>query len=352
MSVRHQTQVSQGSTVTLEVSYYNYAGGSLTNPDTTPTYTIYDPANVVKTTGTGTYTSVGKYQTTYTVASDATISQAWRIEWSARINTVLVPDNWEYFQVVPSGSTSLNEIIISDAWIQQIKTVLAYPEVESVLLSDEQIKSLIVRPALHDYFVKFPLKYPAEYTIINETILDFPDDFTFGVMSCSVLGKGYAGSPGGTFWDIVMWNQQGFSSNFRSMYGSKVKGYNPGSLRQLRFLDSMTNNSLINQGTFKYRVDQILKKLYVFSSISAKMNVVWAKYSNNFNDVFYQFQYDVVKLAKGYLCLHLADTTGIVDDSVLEAKIDVSALRERGNNLLTEVNEKWLLYPDPLCVIH
>jgi hypothetical protein len=352
MIPRNQIQVAQGETATFEVSYYQYSGGPLIDPSPTPTYVIYNSDNVVVASGTGTRTSIGKYTTTYLVASSATVAKTWRIEWTAYISGLLVPDNWEYFEVITAGSGGLSDITITDDWIQQIKKVLAYPDVNEILLADDQIRSLCVRQALHQYFVKFPKKVWNEYDATNETIIDFPDAYTFGILDCRVLGKGYAGTSGGSFWDMVMWNQTGYGSNFKNMYGSNVKGYNPNSLRQTRFIDQQVNNTLINQGTFKYRVDQILRKVYIYSSISAKCNVTWAKHSANFDDVLFQFQWDVVKLSQGYLLLHLADTAGIIDDTVLEAKIDIAGLKERGKELISEITEKWLEYPDPIAIIH
>ena len=349
MSVKNQTTVTQGSTVTLDAFFREYIGGGLVDPDVTPTYVVKNPSGTTMTSGAGTRTSQGCYYASYAVATDATISIHWKIEWTATINAVVTTD-WEYFIVVSGGSIAYDDIQISDEWLHQIKKSVGYPDIDTVLLSDDNLKTLIVRQALYEYFVKFPYKVYTSYAINTELTVDFPDVKTFGVIHCSVDGKGYTKNAGGSFWDLIYWNQLGINNRTANAYGSKIPWFNPNSLMQSRFQNITINKTMINKGTFKYRVDTDAKKLYAYSSLSAMLDVTWAKYSNNFDDIGFQFKMDVVKLASGYAKLHISDTMSMAEDSASEIKIDTASLKERGESDIQSIRDKWEQYPSIIAI--
>jgi hypothetical protein len=349
MSVKNQTTVTQGSTVTLDVYFREYIGGGLVDPDSTPTYTVKNPSGTTVATGSGTRTSQGCYYASYAVASDATISIYWKIEWAATINAVAITD-WEYFIVVSGGSIAYDDIQISDEWLHQIKKGIGYPDIDTVLLSDDNLKTLIIRQALYEFFTKFPYRVYTTYQITTESVIDFPDVKTFGVIHCGIDGKGYTKNSGSSFWDLIYWNQLGINNRTANAYGSRVPWFNPNSLMQSRYQNITINKTMINRGTFKYRVDIDAKKLYAYSSLSAILDVTWAKYSNNFDDIPFQFKFDVVKLASAYAKLHLSDTMELAEDSAVELKIDTATLKEKGNEQRQQVYDKWDQYPGVIVI--
>jgi hypothetical protein len=348
---RNNTQVIPGGTVNLDVYFRLYTGGPLTDADSTPTYIIYDPNNNILASGSGTKISTGLYRATYTVSSIAVTSNTYSIYWTAIVGGVNVPDAWEYFQVVSAGSPSFSNILINQDDLNLIKKRLAYPLKDSILLTDEQIKDLIVRQALNEYFIKFPLKVTEDLSVISGTLtVNFPDTNTFGVVDVRVVGKGYAGVSGGSFWDLVYWNQMGLSTYYRSVYGSNMSGFNPNSIRQTKFMNQQVADSIVQQGTFKYTIDQENKRVAIYSSLAARANITWAKYSNNFDDIKFQNKWDVIKLSQAYLLMHVADTMELVEDSSAEIKIDAATLRDKANALKDEVFTKWLDYQSPLVM--
>ena len=50
----------------------------------------------------------------------------------------------------------LEDITISNEWLNHIKKRLGYPSVNTIVLTDNEIKDLIVRQALYEYFTRFP----------------------------------------------------------------------------------------------------------------------------------------------------------------------------------------------------
>ncbi len=235
-------------------------------------------------------------------------------------------------------------IIIDDEWLGQIKSKQAYPIVDKVLFDDEEIKLYVVKPALEEYFAKFPMSVTGDGAINLELILDYPDEYTFGVLDARVVGKGYKGASAGSFWDMVVWNRIGYNTN-RAMYNAKARNYNPNGLLQTRYTDQQVINTMINQGTFKYRDSPSERKVYIYSSMSAYYNITWAKYSNDFSLIKFQFRWDVVKLAQAYLLEKIADVGDLAEDSAQEIKIDSSTLREKATVLREGVYTKWNEYP-------
>ena len=91
-------------------------------------------------------------------------------------------------------------IFIEDNYMNQIKACLAFPDVDNLLLSDEQIKDICIAPALREYFSKFPIKHeyqePVGYN--EEKTVSFPDSYVFGVLTCCVsdIGNNVIGNAG------------------------------------------------------------------------------------------------------------------------------------------------------------
>jgi hypothetical protein len=346
---------AQGETATFNTYFYDYSGIILTDPDSTPTYIIKDPDSTVVSSGSGERISVGYYVASYDIPNNAYISSNWKIEWTATVSAIPVPDTYEFFTVVAANSNLLfNEIIISDQWLNQIKKRLGYPSVSTIVLSDDDIKELIVKQALYEYFIRFPMIEEESHSIGmgSELIIDFPDINTFGCLDVRIVGKGYQSTYGGSFWDLVMYQSFGVTATTRNQYGANVKGYNPNALRQSRYAVRAATETAINQGTFKYRINQDLRKLYVYSTITSIVNIQWAKFSNNFSDVKFQFIWDVIKLCQGYFKLHMADTFSLISDSTAEVTVDVGLLKEEGNDLIKEIQEKWQAYVQPIILRH
>lgn len=350
MAERNMKVIAQGGVITLDIYLYEYVGGPLKDSDTIPTYVIRDPDGVQVYSGTATRVSLGYYTATYAVDGDAVISSLWKITWTAHINGALVADAEEYFRVVEAGSVYFgNSVMIETEWLNQIKKKLAYPVIpETLLLMDEDLKNLIVKEALHTYFFKFPKTIEEETSINGETVINFPSDLVYGCLDVRVVGKGWKGGSTGSFWDLVAYQSMGYNTTRYGMYGKT--GYNPNFLKQTRVLNRMATDTILNEGTFKYRVNQDERKLYAMSTISAKLNITWALYSNDFNDVRPQFKWDVIKIAQALYMTYLADTASIVVDSTAEITIDTASLREQADKIMEAINTKWMDYSDIIII--
>lgn len=342
MSSKNQTQVIPGNILTIDIYLRSYYGGPLTNADAIPTFSIYDPSDVLLYSGTSTHTAVGTYTATYEVESTAIISDYYKIVWAATISGTAVPDAWEYFRVVPA-TPEYEGVSISNDWLIQIKKALAYPKIETLVLSDDEIKQLAVFPAMTQYFIKFPIKETVEMYGQDLLTVPFPDTYTYGLVDCRVVDVGTIGGTGSSFWDIIAYQRMGVSGNMKS-YGKR--GFNPNSLYQERINQQYAMKSQMNLlATIKFQVDYPNRQVIVYTSTTGKVNITWAKYSTNFEDVLFQRKFDVIKLAQSNLLDHIADTFGIISDGSLDVNINVADIRTRAKELRTEVEEKWIQFP-------
>lgn len=347
MAAKNQTIVARGSDGVWDVYFYAYSGGNLIDSVPDPTWRILDPLGVEQATGTGVRLATGTYEATWTIPIDAELSNQWVIEWTGTINgsTIIAQEN---FIVVESGDIGFGgDVIISTSWMEQIKKVLAYPDVDNVLLSDEQIKQFCIYPAMIKYFTKFPIREYYEGQITGTIEIDFPDDNVFGVLDCRLVNRGLTTQSSSNFFDIVRF--QTISGNFQGFgvgaYG--IKGYNPSNFHQRNLEQMNVARSVEKQySTIKYRVEESEKKIYVHTTIAGVLNITWAKYSLNFDHVNLNKQFDVIKLCQANLLEHLADTTNIYSDSSNELVINTSDLKSRAEELRESVLEKWNQYPD------
>jgi hypothetical protein len=340
----------RGSDVTLDAWFRSYSGGPLTDPDTTPTYIIYDPSNTSMATGSGTKVSTGYYTATYSVPSNATISKLWKIVWTADIGGVAVSGSEEYFEVVASGATDFAQTaIITDFWLNMIKKPLAYPSEDNIILTDDEIKALCVYPALRDYFVKFPIRSTTEHELTTDADneIAFPDADTYGVIDARLIGKGTLSGSGNSFWDLVYHQQMGIVTNRGSSWG--IPKYNPGGVKQARSLVRMAAATQDNYGTTDIRVSEENSQVVMHTNMNGKANITWAKMSSDFEDVRFVYKNDVVKLSSAYLMEHLAQTTGLINTN-LEISIDSSTLRDEAKEMRTEVMERWQEIPSVIII--
>jgi len=241
-------------------------------------------------------------------------------------------------------------IIIDNKWLNLIRKVLAYPDVDNLLLSDDEIKDLCVFPALQKYFTKFPIKEQVEYAISSEMKIDFPDEYTFGVTDARITDIGMIGGTGGTFWDIVQFQSfNGTVSGGRGSYGKR--DYNPSGLQYQR--DNARHQYKSYQNAYvtnKVYVDINNKQLIAYTSNTGKLNITWAKYSDDFSNVRFERRDDVIKLCQAELLMHLADSSSILVDSALEVTINSDTLRDRAKELFEAVETKWSEWPDVIFI--
>lgn len=119
-SPKNRERGSQGQVLILDAKFYEYSGGLLVDDDnysvngTLPKVVIYDPSGNVYSDSSVSGAlqpvriNVGEYQYNFDIPINATISDAWKIEWTVTINNNTIPFS-ELFTVVSAGSVTFGE---------------------------------------------------------------------------------------------------------------------------------------------------------------------------------------------------------------------------------------------------
>jgi len=243
---------------------------------------------------------------------------------------------------------ALNDFItISDMHLNQIKSAIAFPSVDNVILTDDEIKDFCIRPALRDYFTKFPKKavLTGSLTTSGEVEIAFPDDLTFGVVDARITDKLSNDSANtGNFWELASFNKYGLSARKRT-YG--IEGYNPNFLRQQKITEMQAERSVRdNVEAIRIKVDTDNSVVSFFTNQTCKYFIEWAKWSRNFDDVKFQRINDVIKLCQANVKEQLADTVGLVTNASLDITINADELRSQASELRDPIIEKWAEFPD------
>lgn len=224
---------------------------------------------------------------------------------------------------------------ISDKEYYEIIAELGYPVVdeESLEFNRQQIKDNFIFPALREFFIWFP-KTQMQSTQVSSTFsIDFPDEFTYGVVDArinsSISGNGRTGS---IFLDTIHHSQ----SSSR-MYGTP---YDYGVTEAKHLERSFRKASMNKNKVERLDVDNVNKKLTGFTNFAGELTITWAKFSNNFDDVPFIRKTDVIELAKSKVLRGFALLRSQLNSDI-GVDLNTSDLMSRADDLERKVMDKW-----------
>lgn len=263
--------------------------------------------------------------------------------------------SWESGRVDPTlitvYDTSSDQVKIHETDLNLIKSVLAFPIADELVLDDDDIRNFCIYPALYDYFKKFPIidEYTQTITSNSTVSVDFPDEYTFGAVDVRLIDKfSTTSTSSSSFWELVNYEKYGFGST-KGLYG--IKGFNPGSLRQANFLEYQAKQANANYNQIiRTFVDVDNRQVVMFSNVTGDVYIKWAKYSLDFTNVKFTQKMNVIKLCQSYLLQHLADTASIISDTNLDVTINTDELKTKADEKREEVMEEWLQYTDIILI--
>lgn len=251
----------------------------------------------------------------------------------------------------------MKAIKISEFYLNQVKSALAYPVAPYIHLTDDEIKNYAIWTAMYEYFLKFPIPVYEQYIAATTPItFPFPDDDTIGVLDVRVVDKpGNLGGSGGSSEFISLYRYNNLYPRYNNtrmpMRRYTSNFFSPNGLRHLVFQEQMFNDAVRNNlNTFKYIIDPYKKNVTVYSTINAKVDITWAKTSNDFDMIKPTRIIDVINLSKAYLRLHLASLGGMLTDNTVEKQINVDYLTSEAKEVIEKIKENWAMSPDAVTI--
>jgi hypothetical protein len=222
---------------------------------------------------------------------------------------------------------------ISQSILNEIKSVLGYPLVETLDFgdnTDNYIVDNVISRVLRTYFVYFPIRSDTNITVNGSFEIAYPDTTVYKMLRYFFNYKNVNFSSFSPFLLQAMTISRG---NYFSDYSNNQV--------QEAILRLSTAESMVDF-TKAVQLDDYpnLRKIKGYTNISGDITVEWAKKSENFSDIMYNYQEDAIKLAKAYF---IQDIYRLREQVKLDTKVTINtaALKEDATQWEAEVVRKW-----------
>jgi len=234
-------------------------------------------------------------------------------------------------------------ITIDSDTFNEIMLVTGYPIITTsdLNLTEEQIKQLLIWPAMRIYFNFFPKRIENQYTVGTSTFsIDFPRATTFGVLDARLSTARFSGLG-------VTNNPFINAQNIAVSGGRRIGKYgteNNYDFNLVRILERSERQSIIDsRKAFKVRVNETDRTLSGYSNITGKLAVIWADYSEDWDDIVFSKIEDVKKLAQANILEYFGTLRGQQNSDVPNS-FNYDLFLDKARDLKDEVMEKFKAY--------
>jgi hypothetical protein len=235
------------------------------------------------------------------------------------------------------------DLTITDAVYNRILTAVGYPVVTSTDLgvSDDNIKQLMVLPALKEYYRYFPVLEREQYEVGTTFNIDFPDAYTFAALDARIVGR-----YGGVKTSNPLINELLIKRAGRA-WGSMDNDYG---IRAAEVMETVERQTFNQRGKIiKITTDYENSKITGFTNQVGYLSVTWAKYSNNWASVRFLREEDAIKLAQAYVKEFFGGLWEM-DNASLPNELDGAELLAQAKDLKDEIYGKWNRYTKPVVI--
>lgn len=226
---------------------------------------------------------------------------------------------------------------ISDSDYQEILSELGFPVVSQDILefSRDHIEDVFIFPAMREYFSWFPLKLVQSVRITGDFTLDFPDEFTYGVIDARISTGGEGAASGSPFLNEIMIKQ-------RSGYGGGMYGtpYDYG-FTEARYMERSLQQAQMNtQRVKRLDIDEGNRTVTGYSNVSGELIITWAKYSDDFATIPFRRKTEVINLAKANVLRGFAMLRGQFSSDI-NVDFNADVFSRRADELYEKTMNKW-----------
>jgi len=234
----------------------------------------------------------------------------------------------------------MTNINIDDRHINEILSEVGYPvlTLEDIEISVDQLKEIVIIPVLREFYSWFPITTFNEYSVTSTFAIDFPETNIFGILDARINTNSLGG---GAVTSNPFINEQFAYNRIRKQrYGTRYD-YN------LEIADIMVRaqreselNSIIGK-----RIDVSIMNRQVtgYTNVVGRLLIEWAHWDENFENIQYTKQDEVIKLCKARLLRVMAMIRG-QQNSDTPVQFDAALFLDRAKELEEEVKEKWKDY--------
>lgn len=247
----------------------------------------------------------------------------------------------------------IDNILVSDRFISEIKKVIGYPVINeefSSILSDDDIKSLVIAPTLETFYTFFPIKQPMEISVSGGELLNeiqCPEN-TLGLVRAQFVSQSstiqgnlmqtgsFYGNPFFSASQVLSQGASAFSAG-AGRFGTPFKYSFETSTYQRKFYTESIEGS---NKAYRINYNENSNTLEVKSSIAGIFYIELALWSNDTDLIPMRRRQYVIKYAQGLLLQHFSGILKL-SEADLPSSLDADFLNDKGNELLEEVLTYW-----------
>lgn len=226
---------------------------------------------------------------------------------------------------------------ISEEDYAEILMEIGYPVVQEddLEFTREQIKTLMIYPALKQYFIWFPITDQTSQLVTTNFEIPFPDDKTYGIIDARInTDANNVSRTGSPFMNELLISTQKLSSGY---YGT---AYDYG-ITEAKYLENSYAKSAKNSiKAQNIRVDNVNRLVKGSTNVAGELVITWAKYSDNMDDVPFRRKGEVKSLAKSKVLRAFSQLRSQIEYET-GSSVNYSELLDRANSLEESVMSKW-----------
>lgn len=225
-------------------------------------------------------------------------------------------------------------LTINQNHYDEILTEVGYPIITPNLLelTENQIKNLLIWPALREFFKWFPITSEQQIQASSTFEVDFPNSTTFGVVDVRLTTSAYRGSG-------VTANPLINETNIKVSRGGRYGTRNNYEHAVAMYTEKLERISAIEyQKVFRVRTDN--RKVYGYTNTLGVISIIWADYSEDFNDVPFEHISEVIKLAGANILRYLGMLRN-QDTSDLPNEMSGDEFISRADELEETIIDEW-----------
>jgi hypothetical protein len=205
---------------------------------------------------------------------------------------------------------------------------------EDLLIDEEMIKELFIRPAMQLYFTYWPKLLKEELTINQNVNIPFPNEHVYGIAQARVALTQNANSwSNNPFLNEIMRRQ----TSSLSSYGLTPYGRDPYIAQSVLIkeqTEQMSYISLRKAGNFIVDADE--RRLKGYSNVAGVLIISWAQYFWDWDKIRFEHTEDVIKMCKVY-ALRFVGGIRSQSDPNTGVTMDGSSFLEQADKLEEEV---------------
>lgn len=241
-------------------------------------------------------------------------------------------------------------VVVPENILKRITASLGNPILdlaEDLLITDDTIQELFIRPAMQLYFTYWPKILKKEYPIEQYVNIPFPNDHVYGIAQARVaLSQNTYSKSKNPFLN------ERSGVRVSSSYGITPYGRDPYISHQILIKEQTEKTSYITlhkAGTFS--IDEEERCLKGYSNVTGMLIISWAQFFWDWNKVKFEHTEDLIKLCKVY-ALRFVGGIRAQSDPNTGVSMDGSSFKEEADRLENEVLIDNWKNRIPIVVLH